>query len=126
MSPIGTTARPRASPARAWADRGARFVSAGSTVERTFREESGRILATLIRACGDFDLAEDAMQDAFAIALDRWPRDGVPSNPAAWITTTARRKAIDRLRRDRMLTEKRTQLEAEAALTGDSESAQMT
>jgi RNA polymerase sigma-70 factor (ECF subfamily) len=86
------------------------------TVERVFREESGRILASLIGFCRDFDLAEEAMQDAFAVALERWPRDGQPANPAAWITTTARRKLIDRLRRDRTLAEKRTQLEAQAAL----------
>jgi RNA polymerase sigma-70 factor (ECF subfamily) len=85
-------------------------------IERVFREESGRILATLIRALGDFDLAEEALQDALLMALDRWPRDGVPSNPGAWITTTARRKAIDRIRRDRTLATKRGQLEAEAAL----------
>ena len=98
-------------------------------VERTFREESGRILATLIRACGDFDLAEEAMQEAFAVALERWPRDRLPANPGAWITTTARRKAIDRLRRDRTLAAKREQLEADAALSavaGDEESDEMT
>lgn len=77
-----------------------------ATIEHTFREESGRILASLIRACGDFDLAEEAMQDAFAVALDRWPTDGIPDNPAAWITTTARRKAIDRIRRERTLQQK--------------------
>jgi RNA polymerase sigma-70 factor (ECF subfamily) len=77
-------------------------VSAG--VERAFREESGRVLATLIRHLGgDFQLAEDALQDAFAVALVTWPRDGEPANPGAWITTAARRKAIDRLRRERAL-----------------------
>ena len=65
---------------------------------------------------GDFDLAEEAMQEAFAVALERWPRDGVPANPGAWITTAARRKAIDRLRRQRTLAEKRRLLEADAAL----------
>jgi RNA polymerase sigma-70 factor (ECF subfamily) len=71
-------------------------------VERAFREESGRVLATLIRHLGgDFQLAEDALQDAFAVALATWPRDGEPDNPGAWITTAARRKAIDRLRRER-------------------------
>ena len=75
-----------------------------SAVERAFREESGRVLATLIRHLGgDFQLAEDALQDAFAVALATWPRDGVPDNPGAWITTAARRKAIDRLRRERAL-----------------------
>jgi RNA polymerase sigma-70 factor (ECF subfamily) len=85
-------------------------------IERVFREESGRIVGTLIRACGDFDLAEEAMQEAFATALERWPRDGVPNNPGAWITTAARRKAIDRLRRDRTLADKQRLLEADAAL----------
>lgn len=97
------------------------------TVERVFREESGRILALLIRAVGDFDLAEDALQEAFTVAIDRWPRYGIPDNPAAWITTTARRKAIDRIRREQTLAGKRDQLKAEAALnalageTGSSE-----
>ncbi len=95
---------------------GGRLDQGRTEVERTFREESGRILATLIRACGDFDLAEEAMQEAFAVALERWPRDGVPANPAAWITTTARRKVIDRLRRDRTLAGKQRLLEADAAL----------
>jgi RNA polymerase sigma-70 factor, ECF subfamily len=75
-----------------------------AAAERAFREESGRVLATLIRHLGgDFQLAEDALQDAFAVALATWPRDGEPDNPGAWITTTARRKAIDRLRRERAL-----------------------
>ncbi len=82
------------------------MVEPQAAIEHTFREESGRILASLIRACGDFDLAEEAMQDAFAVALDRWPRDGIPDNPGAWITTTARHKAIDRIRRERTLAEK--------------------
>ena len=69
-------------------------------VDRLFRRESGRAVATLIRAIGDFDLAEEAVQDAFVTALERWPADGVPDNPGAWITTTARNRAIDRLRRD--------------------------
>jgi RNA polymerase sigma-70 factor (ECF subfamily) len=90
-----------------------------AAVERTFREESGRILASLIRACGDFDLAEEAMQDAFAVAVTRWPADGIPDNPGAWITTTARHKAIDRLRRERTLAEKSARL---AALADESES----
>ena len=92
-------------------------AAASAAVERTFRAESGRIVATLIRVFGDFDLAEDAMQDALAVAMDRWPRDGMPANPAAWITTTARRKAIDRLRRDRIGIEKLQQLGRQTALT---------
>ncbi len=79
-------------------------------VERVFREESGRILATLIRVAGDFDLAEEAMQDAFAEALKRWPAQGVPHNPAAWITTASRRKAIDRIRRAKTRVDKQPEL----------------
>jgi RNA polymerase sigma-70 factor, ECF subfamily len=69
-------------------------------VSRVFREESGRSVAALIRILGDIDLAEDAVQDAFAIALRRWPDEGLPPNPGGWITTTARNQAIDRLRRE--------------------------
>jgi RNA polymerase sigma-70 factor, ECF subfamily len=76
------------------------------SVEQVFRNEHGRIIASLIRACGDFDLAEDALQDAFVQALDRWADSGVPDNPAAWLTTTARARAIDRLRRARVGAEK--------------------
>ena len=70
-------------------------------VERAWREERAAVLATTIRHAGDFQLAEDAVQDAFAAAVASWPRDGVPGNPGAWLTVTARRKAIDRLRRER-------------------------
>src|SRR5690349_21156503 len=76
------------------------------SVDELFREEWGRAVAILIRVLGDFDLAEDAVQDAFAIALARWPRDGTPRNPPAWIVATARNRAIDRIRRDRTLTRK--------------------
>jgi RNA polymerase sigma-70 factor, ECF subfamily len=69
------------------------------TLESLYRAESGRILATLIRLLGDFDLAEDAVHDAFATALERWPLDGVPANPRAWLISTGRFKAIDVLRR---------------------------
>lgn len=75
-------------------------------VEQTFRRESGRVLAALISRFGDFELAKDVLQEALIIALERWPADGVPRNPAAWITTTARRKAIDRLRRNSTLAHK--------------------
>lgn len=85
-------------------------------IEQTFRQESGRVLATLISSLRDFDLAEDALQEALATALERWPEDGVPRNPGAWITTTARRKAIDRLRRDKTLAKKKATLEALAEL----------
>lgn len=91
-------------------------MTARENAERVFREESGRILATLIRVFGDIDLAEDALQEALATALDRWPRDGIPSNPGAWITTAARRKAIDQLRRNQTFGEKRRLLEADAPL----------
>jgi RNA polymerase sigma-70 factor (ECF subfamily) len=70
-----------------------------ATVGRVFRECSGRSVATLIRVFGDIDVAEDAVQEAFMLALRRWPEDGVPPNPGGWITTTARKRAIDRLRR---------------------------
>jgi RNA polymerase sigma-70 factor (ECF subfamily) len=71
-----------------------------SAVERVFREQSGLVLAGLIRSLRDFDLAEEAFQDALVVALEHWPVHGAPDNAAAWITTTARRKAIDRLRRE--------------------------
>jgi RNA polymerase sigma-70 factor (ECF subfamily) len=69
-------------------------------LERVFREERGRVVATLIRLCGDIDVAEEAVQEAFAIAVERWPERGLPANPGGWILTTARRRAIDRLRRE--------------------------
>ena len=71
-----------------------------AAVGRIFRQESGRSLAALIRVFGDIDLAEDAVQEAFAVALGKWPDEGVPPNPGGWITTTARNQAIDRLRRE--------------------------
>ena len=69
-------------------------------LERAFRESAGRAVATLVRVFGDIDLAEDAVQEAFAIATERWPADGVPPNPGGWLVTTARNKALDRLRRE--------------------------
>jgi len=81
-------------------------------VERVFRQESGRILAALIVATHDFTLAEDALQDACIAALRQWPTEGVPRNPAAWLTGIARRRAIDRLRRDATLARKWAQIEA--------------
>ncbi|MGA8371122.1 MAG: sigma factor, partial [Acidimicrobiales bacterium] len=69
-------------------------------IERHFRAEYGRTVATLIRSFGDIDLAEEAVQEAFVVAIHRWPDRGVPPNPGAWITTTARNGAIDRLRRE--------------------------
>ena len=73
---------------------------AESEVERVFRADSGRAVATLVRLLGDIGLAEEAVQDAFAVALERWPRDGVPPSPTGWIVTTARNRAIDRMRRE--------------------------
>ncbi|HEX7716711.1 MAG TPA: sigma-70 family RNA polymerase sigma factor [Marmoricola sp.] len=75
-------------------------------IEDVFRDEWGRVLASLVSLLGDFDLAEEATQDAFAAAVERWPREGTPRNPGAWLTTTARNRAIDRIRRDRVLAAK--------------------
>ena len=69
-------------------------------IEHHFRREYGRAVATLVRSFGDIGVAEEAVQDAFVVAIDRWPRTGLPPNPGAWITATARNRAIDRLRRD--------------------------
>src|SRR5579863_6831130 len=82
-------------------------------IDQVFRDEWGRVLASLIGYFGDWDLAEDAAAEAFAIAAQRWPADGVPDHPAAWLITTARRRAIDRLRRDRVLSAKLRLLAAE-------------
>jgi RNA polymerase sigma-70 factor (ECF subfamily) len=82
-------------------------------IERVFREEYGRVVATLIRDLRDIDLAEDALHDAITVALEAWPRTGVPESPGAWLTVAARRKAIDRLRRERVLSEKLEALDAE-------------
>ncbi|MEO3928948.1 sigma factor [Micromonosporaceae bacterium B7E4] len=78
-------------------------------VERVFRTEYGRAVAVLIRVFGDIDVAEDAVQDAFATAIRSWPADGTPPSPAGWIITTARNRAIDRLRRESTLTDRHTQ-----------------
>jgi len=76
-------------------------AGAAGSVEAVFREERGRLLAMLVRQFGDLDLAEDAASDAIEAALERWPAEGVPTTPLAWLLTTARRKAVDRLRRDK-------------------------
>ena len=76
-------------------------AEAAGSVEAVFREERGRLLALLVRQFGDLDLAEDAASDAIEAALERWPAEGVPATPLAWLLTTARRKAVDRLRRDK-------------------------
>jgi RNA polymerase sigma-70 factor (ECF subfamily) len=83
---------------------------AGEAVARAFRDERAAVLATLIRHVGDFQVAEDAVQDAFAAAVATWPRDGVPANPGAWLTVAARRRAIDRLRRDRSVADRAERL----------------
>ena len=80
-------------------------------IDDVFRSEWGRVVASLVGFLGDFELAEEAAQEAFAIAAERWPRDGVPEHPAAWLITTAKRRAIDRIRREKTLAEKTKQLE---------------
>jgi RNA polymerase sigma-70 factor (ECF subfamily) len=92
-----------------------------AVVERTFREEYGRVLGALIAKLGDFDLAEDVLQETFITALERWPVDGVPRVPAAWMTTVAQRKAIDRVRRDKTFERKQAILQwlAEIERTDD-------
>lgn len=87
---------------------------AGASVEAVFREERGRLLATLVRQFGDLDLAEEVASEAVAAALEHWPVDGVPTRPAAWLLTTARRKAVDRLRRDKAYAARIAVLQAEA------------
>lgn len=81
-------------------------MTAATQIERTFREEHGRVLAALISQLGDFELAEDALQEALVNALERWEIDGVPRNPGAWLTTVAKRRAIDRIRRAETLERK--------------------
>jgi RNA polymerase sigma-70 factor (ECF subfamily) len=95
---------------------------AASAVDRLFREHFGRAVAALIRAVGEWDLAEETVQDAFATAAERWPRDGVPRDPAAWIVAVARNRAIDRLRRERTLRDRVPELAALAATTHVEES----
>src|SRR5262249_11415989 len=102
-------------------DRGAadpRHVSSEAAA-RVFREESGRILATLIRLLGDFDLAEEVVQEAFATALERWPFAGVPDNPRAWLVSAARNKGIDILRRRTRFAARQPELTALALLEED-------
>jgi RNA polymerase sigma-70 factor, ECF subfamily len=84
-------------------------------LEQVFREQWGRVLAALISFLGDFDRAEEAAQEAFAIAAARWPRDGTPANPGGWLITTARNRAINRIRRDRTLAAKTRLLEVQRA-----------
>jgi RNA polymerase sigma-70 factor, ECF subfamily len=88
-------------------------------IDQFYRDEFGRILATLIRLLGDFDLAEDAAQEAFANALEQWPRDGLPDNPRAWVVGVARHKAIDRIRRQARFNDRREELIRMAEAGGD-------
>jgi RNA polymerase sigma-70 factor (ECF subfamily) len=89
--------------------------AAADTVARVFREEHGRAIATLIRVLGNFDLAEEAVADAYVTALERWPADGLPTNPGAWIVTTARNRAIDRARRAQVFAQKAALVARDAA-----------
>src|SRR4051794_13926955 len=94
-------------------------------VAETFRQEWGRIVATLIRDTGDWDLAEECAQDAFAKALERWPSDGVPRQPGAWLTTTARHRAVDRLRRAATGAAKHQEAAVAASLEDESDGSQV-
>ncbi len=87
---------------------------ASETIERAFREEYGRIIATLIRISGSFDLAEEALQEAFASAILNWEKYGTPRNPGAWLTTVAHRKLLDAVRREKTKSDKQAELEYEA------------
>jgi RNA polymerase sigma-70 factor, ECF subfamily len=91
-----------------------RSAPQAAPLDRVFRDEWGRVLAALIGFLGDFDLAEEAAQEAFAIAAARWPREGTPANPRAWLVTTARNRAVDRIRRERTLAAKTRLLEPPA------------
>src|SRR6478609_7184266 len=102
----GSRRRGSAAPSRC-----GRSWSTRAILEQVFRDQWGRVLAALIGFLGDFDLAEEAAQEAFATAAERWPRDGVPANPGVWLVTTARNRAIDRIRRDRTLAAKTRLLE---------------
>jgi RNA polymerase sigma-70 factor, ECF subfamily len=90
-----------------------------TNIEEVFRAEAGRALATLIRLVGDFEYAEDALQDAFAAALAQWPAEGIPHNARAWLVEVGRRKAIDRIRRQTSWQHKQRELQAEAMIGGE-------
>jgi RNA polymerase sigma-70 factor (ECF subfamily) len=100
-----------------------KFMSASSAtvhelIEATFRQDRGRLMAGLISLVGDFELAEDVLQEALIAALEHWPEEGLPNNPAGWLATTARRKALDRLRRSKSLEQKKVVLQTMAELDG--------
>ena len=92
-------------------------------IEGVFRAEAGRALATLIRLVGDFEYAEDALQDAFAAALVQWRGEGIPRNPRAWLVEVGRRRAIDRIRRHSSWQDKQRELQAEAAIGTEADDA---
>src|SRR5215813_3039959 len=92
-------------------------------IDEIFRAEHGRILATLIRLLGDIDVAEEALQEAFAAALEQWPVSGPPANPVSWLVSTGRHKAIDRLRRRARLAQKQEQIARHIELLGGEEDA---
>jgi RNA polymerase sigma-70 factor, ECF subfamily len=98
---------------------GARGSAVVASVEAVFREEWGRAVAILARALGDLDRAEEAVQDAFALAVERWERDGVPTNPGAWIVTVAKNRAVDRIRRERTFERKRELMERLETVVAD-------
>src|SRR2546428_12282461 len=87
---------------------------ASETLEQVFREEYGRIIATLIRLSGSFDLAEEALHEAFASAVASWEREGTPRNPGAWLTTVAHRKLLDAGRREKTRSDKQSAFEYES------------
>jgi RNA polymerase sigma-70 factor, ECF subfamily len=91
-------------------------LSASTPLEQVFRDEWGRVIAALVGFLGDFDLAEESAQEAFTVAAERWPRDGTPANPGAWLVTVARNRAIDRIRRDRTLAAKLRLLDPQEAV----------
>ena len=99
--------------------RGGAGLSAAADLDRLFRRESAQAVAALARALGDLDRAEEAVQDAYATALERWPRDGAPANPAAWIMAVARNRALDRIRAERRSAARAEELARLEALTGD-------
>ncbi len=84
-------------------------VDVGEAIIQAHREEWARVVASLTRRFGDLDIAEEAAAEAFATAVERWPTDGIPPNPGAWLTTTANRKAIDRIRRENKRDDKQEQ-----------------
>src|SRR4051794_12565087 len=98
--PAAPTAGPAAATTAGPAAATAGLPAATADIERIFRAEYGRAVAVLVRLLGDIDLAEEAVQDAFTVAVTRWPAEGLPPRPAGWIITTARHRAIDRFRRE--------------------------